>query len=393
MRAPSPTADGSRLPPLLKWAGGKERELKYILPLVPPCARYFEPFVGGGAVFFALRPARGFINDRSPELIALYRAVAAGDPRFFSALEGLLGHWQFLSGLIDTSAKEILRAYNRQRGEHRGADGAEDGGALADPAWAALVAGALGAAHTAHTAHTALPLAESEPYQRELWRNLTSKVGRMRLLERDRGTLPDADVLANVESALKSAFYMMRCRALHNSHNAQPDEPGTAAALFYFVREHAYASMFRYNRRGGLNVPYGGLSYNRKDLARKVASLRSPAVRQLLARTVVEGADFEAFLRAHAPGPDDFLFLDPPYDSDFSTYAGNAFGLEEHARLADYLLHACRARFLLVLKDTPAIQRLYGGAGLRVRSFAKTYLVSFQDRNDRAARHLLITNY
>ena len=56
-----------RLPSLIKWAGGKEQELKYILPLLPPFQRYYEPFVGGGAVFFAIEAGVKFINDRSSE--------------------------------------------------------------------------------------------------------------------------------------------------------------------------------------------------------------------------------------------------------------------------------------------------------------------------------------
>ena len=41
--------------PYLKWAGGKETELKHILPILPTkIERYFEPFVGGGALFLNL---------------------------------------------------------------------------------------------------------------------------------------------------------------------------------------------------------------------------------------------------------------------------------------------------------------------------------------------------
>jgi DNA adenine methylase len=48
---------------------------------------------------------------------------------------------------------------------------------------------------------------------------------------------------------------------------------------------------------------------------------------------------------------------------------------------------------MLVIKNTPAIQKLYGHTGLTIRAFDKTYLVSFQNRNDRRAEHLVITNY
>ncbi len=62
---PQPESTPPPLAPLLKWAGGKEQELKHILPVIPTFSRYFEPFLGGGAVFFALRAARPLVNDRS----------------------------------------------------------------------------------------------------------------------------------------------------------------------------------------------------------------------------------------------------------------------------------------------------------------------------------------
>jgi hypothetical protein len=96
--------------------------------------------------------------------------------------------------------------------------------------------------------------------------------------------------------------------------NAYGISTGTATAIFFLVRENAYASMFRYNGRGEFNVPYGGISYNRKDLARKIAYMQSPEILQHFANTVIENTDFEAFLQAYTPGADDFIFLDPPYD-------------------------------------------------------------------------------
>ena len=63
--------------PLLKWAGGKTQLLNDIKPKIPTkYGRYIEPFVGGGALFFALRPSHSVIADSNPELINLYRAVA-----------------------------------------------------------------------------------------------------------------------------------------------------------------------------------------------------------------------------------------------------------------------------------------------------------------------------
>ena len=65
-----------KIAPLLKWPGGKRNLLHLILPLVPSkFNRYFEPFFGGGALFFALRPRKAFISDKNAELIHAYSQV------------------------------------------------------------------------------------------------------------------------------------------------------------------------------------------------------------------------------------------------------------------------------------------------------------------------------
>ena len=65
-----------KLYPILKWAGGKEKELKYIIPNLPTkFNNYFEPFVGGGAVYTALQANKYYINDKSEELITLYQSI------------------------------------------------------------------------------------------------------------------------------------------------------------------------------------------------------------------------------------------------------------------------------------------------------------------------------
>ena len=62
--------------PILKWAGGKTQMLKELLPKVPSSyGRYIEPFIGGGAMFFALQPENAIIADSNPELINMYRQV------------------------------------------------------------------------------------------------------------------------------------------------------------------------------------------------------------------------------------------------------------------------------------------------------------------------------
>ncbi len=63
--------------PFLKWAGGKTQLLKNIRELYPNnIETYYEPFIGGGAVFFDLAPKKYLLSDSNPELINAYKAVA-----------------------------------------------------------------------------------------------------------------------------------------------------------------------------------------------------------------------------------------------------------------------------------------------------------------------------
>jgi DNA adenine methylase len=66
--------------PFLKWAGGKRQLLPHLLAHVPPrFGAYFEPFLGGGALFFATRPAHGgraTLGDVNERLVRAYRGVA-----------------------------------------------------------------------------------------------------------------------------------------------------------------------------------------------------------------------------------------------------------------------------------------------------------------------------
>lgn len=62
--------------PYLKWAGGKRAMLKHLLPLVPSSyGTYHEPFVGGGAMLFALQPRKAIISDINQRLTRSYVAV------------------------------------------------------------------------------------------------------------------------------------------------------------------------------------------------------------------------------------------------------------------------------------------------------------------------------
>ena len=74
--------------PILKWAGGKRQLLGEILPRIPgDMSCYVEPFVGGGAVAFALQPHRAVLNDANEELINVYRCVRDNPDELVERLE------------------------------------------------------------------------------------------------------------------------------------------------------------------------------------------------------------------------------------------------------------------------------------------------------------------
>ena len=64
------------LQPFTKWTGGKRQLLGDLRSYMPETyGRYFEPFVGGGALFFDLAPEKAVINDFNEELINAYRQI------------------------------------------------------------------------------------------------------------------------------------------------------------------------------------------------------------------------------------------------------------------------------------------------------------------------------
>lgn len=75
--------------PLFRWAGGKRRLLRQIIPLIPRFNHYYEPFCGGAALFFSLRPPRATLGDKNEELINCYIQVRNQPEEVIASLQCL----------------------------------------------------------------------------------------------------------------------------------------------------------------------------------------------------------------------------------------------------------------------------------------------------------------
>jgi DNA adenine methylase len=192
-----------RAQPVLKWAGGKTQILDRLLATAPRrIGTYYEPFVGGGALFFALSAAAriedAVLSDLNEDLLNLYRTIGTRP--------------EALAQRLATMEKQYISQGDEGR---------------------------------------------------------------------------------------RSYFYAVRA--------ATPTGPVAAAARLIFLNRTCYNGLYRVNRNGQFNVPYG--RYRNPKICDATA-LRA-AAKQLQMADIRGPIDFSVVLEWAKPG--DFVYLDPPY--------------------------------------------------------------------------------
>ncbi len=273
----APTA---RPRPVLKWAGGKGRLLPELLARLPEgFAGYHEPFIGGGALFFALagrvvsHPV--YLSDANPALIDVYRALRDDADGVIAVLQG-----------------------------HR--------------------------------------------YDRD-------------------------------------HFYRVRAQ--------RPEELSLSerAARVIYLNKTCYNGLYRENRAGQFNVPFG--RYKNPTICDE-PNLRA-------ASAVLQGVDiacrpFSTVLDAAQPG--DFVYFDPPYvpasaTANFTAYHRHGFGPDDQRRLRDVFaaLAARGVRAMLSNSDTPLVRELY--AGFRVEQVLAARAVNSKANGRGKVAEVLALNY
>lgn len=230
--------------PFLKWAGGKRQLLPQLMSRIPTSYnRYFEPFVGAGALFFALRPPKATLSDANERLIRTY------------------------IGIRDN-------------------------------------------------VHAVVELLSQYPNQKEF-------------------------------------FLSQRERDIDSSTNAE------IAAWMLYLNRTGYNGLYRVNRQGKFNVPFG--RYERPKIC---DAQNLCACSRLLRDVSLLVADFETVVEEAQAG--DFVYFDPPYVaasrySDFSRYTPGGFSDADQVRLRNVAakLKNRGVHVLLSNSDTDDVRHLY----------------------------------
>ena len=132
------------------------------------------------------------------------------------------------------------------------------------------------------------------------------------------------------------------------------------AAKFIYLNHTCFNGLYRKNKSGEFNVPWGGEGRRLPDVERLYA------VADAIRKSTLLAADFQYVISQAGKG--DVIYADPPYHGTYSDYTSKGFGDDDHRRLADALAKAYSrgAEFILHNSDTPLIRELYDGLEIAV---------------------------
>lgn len=340
--------------PILKWTGGKTSELPIIKEHMPKSFDTFvEPFLGGGAVYFNLEHHKNIVNDFNKELISFYNLI--------------------INNKLFPLFKDGIQKVEEEREQVRNLKVDAD------------------------FITNSEKISNNDIYLKFLKRELASKnktIDRINKEKEEGGQelLTEEEVAIHKKTGVFAALYYMY-RELYNQKNKNHCFDVEHITYWFIMREIAYSGMFRFSSNGDFNVPYGGISYNNKNFTNKLNDILSLKNKDFYKNTEFNNLDFEVFFKKYDYFTEkDFIFLDPPYDSEFSQYNKEEdFTKEDQIRLRDVLMKT-KAKFMVVIKETDFIFNLYKN-NFKIHTFDKSYSVNFKNRNSREVSHLIITNY
>lgn len=367
--------------PLIKWPGGKSREIDKIKPLIPKYQRYVEPFFGGGALFFNLTPQNAAINDISESLIQYYQLIKAQDKQLYDLLICYNNSFNNLVRVCSRKDRDLMDLFLKLKNNF----------VSTNELYSLLNEFIFSLSDDINSGFNEKLLLDKNVFDEFLLKNVSDKFVRT-VANYNKKPFSEEDLKENLITGFTSGYYMYFRKIFNDISLGKLNNQSVQyqVANFYFIREYCYGSMFRYNAKGEFNIPYGGMSYNRKNMKSKIDNMFNKEVNTLFANTDIHCSDFEDFFDDIRLTEDDFVFLDPPYDTDFSDYEGKDFTKYDQERLA-YSLKKTLAKFVLVIKNTEFISSLYE-KDFNILSFDKQYTYNVKSRNNRDVEHLIITN-
>ena len=175
----------------------------------------------------------------------------------------------------------------------------------------------------------------------------------------------------------EASFYAHRSRfnELIRERNYSSAE---AAQLFYYLNRTCFNGLCRFNQSGEFNVPFG----QHKSITYATDFSNFPV---LLQNWTFTNSDIESL----TVDSEDFIYADPPYDVEFTTYSAGGFSWEDQVRTAEWLA-AHPGPVVLSNQATPRIVQLYRKLGFKIRYLDGPRRISCKgDRS--AAREVLAT--
>ncbi|MFA4876488.1 MAG: DNA adenine methylase [Methanoregula sp.] len=163
------------------------------------------------------------------------------------------------------------------------------------------------------------------------------------------------------------------------------------AALFVFLNKHSFNGLWRVNRRGEFNVPFG---YHAKLSLPSEHSIRK--FHAMLQHVTIRNTDFEKTVQPAKEG--DFVYFDPPYHpisktANFTDYHASGFRFGDQERLAKTFRRLSDRGVFVMLSNSkvPAIEELYEGFTIATVP-AKRYINCNGERRSGACE-IIVTNY
>lgn len=366
--------------PLIKYPGGKYKEYDKIKHFFPEkIENYYEPFFGGGGVFFRLKndkkiQGKSGINDFSRNLIEFYKSVPV------TTLETeLLNLSNALDVVRDTGEKVSMTFGGRFETLLMTK---ENTPFVTEEISKFIYESLKGCDLNTH----------GFSLKSKIEKSLNDKLKRFQkvVISDDIKSV----VYKCITTSICQAFYFV-VRDMYNDWNNHGNLDSYTmyerSAQWVFIREFCFGSMFRFGPNGDFNVPYGGFTYNSKCFTCKIENITSEEVRKAFSEIDIKCEDFENAINEWNYGENDFMFLDPPYDSTFSDYDDNLFGKNEHIRLAN-CLKKTKCKWLIAIGKTDFICDLY--KGYNIVEYDKTYMYQARgDYDNKHTTHLVITNY